>query len=371
MGTVINGGLVVVVVGDAYELDESIYMASNIYRHRHKSGSGHSPVSKANLTSSLMEFKAVGIATFLMAVGAVTVMWSVKSALGVNDAQEFGERIIYRPAATDEDYLDAYEVVPFEAEGWTWVEAEKRLMMRWVFVLASLCTLRRIIRAADELLWRKVILSYPELWSHMILLKVPQTYIVMGGALQSDSAFSPSKFVKQRRIPGNEASSADKFLGSLYGRFSWVTSAPNTRKPYAIYMSPLTALPVSPSLEVSGRLSLLILNVFSRTPTFAHSANESRFCSSLKLHPSLHRQLVYASQSPTACLPRATYTPRIHGFLSVFGASGEIQGGVDNGFEACPKLLNESPSFQKGPCMVVSWNFYVHSLSSERWGGPR
>lgn len=42
MGTVINGGLVVVVVGDAYELDESIYMASNIYRHRHKSGSGHS-----------------------------------------------------------------------------------------------------------------------------------------------------------------------------------------------------------------------------------------------------------------------------------------------------------------------------------------
>ncbi|EDR06959.1 uncharacterized protein LACBIDRAFT_328354 [Laccaria bicolor S238N-H82] len=213
----------------------------------------------------------------------------------------------------------------------------------------------------------------------------------MGGALQSDSAFSPSKFVKQRRIPGNEASSADKLLGSLYGRFSWVTSAPNTRKPYAIYMSPLTALPVSPSLE----LSLLILNVFSRTPTFAHSANESRFCSSLKFHPSLHRQLVYASQSPTTCLPRvrkpsnsspfspssrlmsivgkATYTPRIHGFLSVFGASGEIQGGVDNGggmklearlcppfsalwasprFEVSPKLLNESPSFQKGPYIV-------------------
>ncbi|EDR06942.1 uncharacterized protein LACBIDRAFT_328316 [Laccaria bicolor S238N-H82] len=87
-------------------------------------------VSKANLSSSLMELKAVGIATFLMTVGAVTVMWSVKSALGVNDAQEFGKRIIYRPAATDEDYLDAYEVAPFEAEGWTWVEAEKRLMMR-------------------------------------------------------------------------------------------------------------------------------------------------------------------------------------------------------------------------------------------------
>ncbi|EDQ98226.1 uncharacterized protein LACBIDRAFT_336159 [Laccaria bicolor S238N-H82] len=99
-------------------------------------------ISKANLSSSLMELKAVGIATFLMAVGAVTVMWN---------AQEFGEKIIYRPAATDEDYLDAYEVVPFEVEGWTWVEAEKRLMMRWVFVLASLCTLRRIIRAADEL----------------------------------------------------------------------------------------------------------------------------------------------------------------------------------------------------------------------------
>ncbi|EDR06932.1 uncharacterized protein LACBIDRAFT_299315 [Laccaria bicolor S238N-H82] len=70
-------------------------------------------------------------------------------------------------------------------------------------------------------------------------------------------------------------------------------------------------------------------------------------CSSLKFHPSLHRQRVYTSQSPTACLPRvrkpsnpspfspssrlisivgkATYTPRIHGFFSVFGALGEIQ----------------------------------------------
>ena len=32
-----------------------------------------------------MAFKAFGIATSLVAVGAVTVTWSVKSALGVKD----------------------------------------------------------------------------------------------------------------------------------------------------------------------------------------------------------------------------------------------------------------------------------------------
>ena len=58
-------------------------------------------------------------------------------------AQEFGEKMrmtfwsalpknllssIYRPPATDEERHDAYDAAPFEVdEGWTWVEAEKRL----------------------------------------------------------------------------------------------------------------------------------------------------------------------------------------------------------------------------------------------------
>ena len=44
-----------------------------------------SAVSKADLSSSLIAFKAFGIATSLVAVGAVTITWSVKSALGVKD----------------------------------------------------------------------------------------------------------------------------------------------------------------------------------------------------------------------------------------------------------------------------------------------
>lgn len=85
-----------------------------------------------------MAFKAFEIATCLVAVGAVTmtITWNVKSALGVNDAQEFGQKMripfwsalrIYRPAATDEEHHDAYEVTPFEADvSWTCVEVEKR-----------------------------------------------------------------------------------------------------------------------------------------------------------------------------------------------------------------------------------------------------
>lgn len=37
-------------------------------------------------------------------------------------------------------------------------------------------------------------------------------------------------------------------------------------------------------------------------------------------------------------------------------------------FEVSPKLLNESPSFQRGLSIVVG---YVDFISSERWGGPR
>jgi len=59
-------------------------------------------------------------------------------------AQEFGEKMrktfwsalptnllssIYRPPATDEERHDVYDAAAFDAdEGWTWVEAEKRLM---------------------------------------------------------------------------------------------------------------------------------------------------------------------------------------------------------------------------------------------------
>jgi hypothetical protein len=47
-----------------------------------------SAVSKANFTSSLIVFKAIGIAPCLVAVGAVTVTWRVKSTLGVTDVCE-------------------------------------------------------------------------------------------------------------------------------------------------------------------------------------------------------------------------------------------------------------------------------------------
>ena len=47
-----------------------------------------SAVSKADLSSFLMAFKALGIATSLVAGGAVTTTWSVKSALEVKDVRD-------------------------------------------------------------------------------------------------------------------------------------------------------------------------------------------------------------------------------------------------------------------------------------------
>ena len=89
----------------------------------------------------------------------------------------------------------------------------------------------------------------------------------MGGALQLDPASSLYEFVQQRtyrqEFLGMKVRSvhlgcmADNLLGSSHGVFGCAISSVEIRNPYAIYISlffVLTGLPVSPSLEVSGRI---------------------------------------------------------------------------------------------------------------------
>ena len=73
----------------------------------------------------------------------VTIISSNYHLTSLIQAQKFGEKMrmtfwsalptnllssIYRPPAIDEERHGAYDAAPFDAdEGWTWVEAEKRL----------------------------------------------------------------------------------------------------------------------------------------------------------------------------------------------------------------------------------------------------
>jgi len=98
-----------------------------------------------NQSTAFLAAKAFLIATGLVAVGGVTFTWAVKTALGVENAQEFGQKMrsifqttvpglrsrLYRPPETDDelDELQAHGVAFPSAiqREWNWKEAEERL----------------------------------------------------------------------------------------------------------------------------------------------------------------------------------------------------------------------------------------------------
>jgi len=108
-------------------------------------------MSAMNASSAFMAAKAFGIATALVAVGGMGLMWGVKTTLGVNDAREFGQKMryllwmsapslasrIHRPPETEEERHQIHAFAPFGIEGgsfpqstdeeWTWEKAEDRL----------------------------------------------------------------------------------------------------------------------------------------------------------------------------------------------------------------------------------------------------
>jgi len=93
-----------------------------------------------NQSTALLAAKAFLIATGLVAVGGVTFMWAVKTALGVEDAPEFGQKMrsifqttvpglrsrLYRPPETDDDRYELQTQAAIEQD-WSWEEAEERL----------------------------------------------------------------------------------------------------------------------------------------------------------------------------------------------------------------------------------------------------
>ncbi|PPR06023.1 hypothetical protein CVT26_007502 [Gymnopilus dilepis] len=99
-------------------------------------------LSRMNKSSGLLAAKAFAIATGLVAVGGFGMIWTVKMALGIQDAREFGQRMravlwssvpvlasrIHRAPETDEERRAVLQVAPFGVqEDWSWPEAEKRL----------------------------------------------------------------------------------------------------------------------------------------------------------------------------------------------------------------------------------------------------
>ncbi|EEB99147.1 hypothetical protein MPER_01228, partial [Moniliophthora perniciosa FA553] len=82
--------------------------------------------------------KAFGIATFAVTLGAVTLVWGVKNAMGVEDTQEFARRmrqliLTHMPILSSrihgslEDDPHNDEKSKSDADGWNWDDAEKRL----------------------------------------------------------------------------------------------------------------------------------------------------------------------------------------------------------------------------------------------------
>jgi len=98
-----------------------------------------------NQSTAFLAAKAFLVATGLVAVGGVAFTWAVKTTLGVENAQEFGQKMrsifhttvpslrsrLYRPPETDDE---RYEIqaqgvaFPSAIQGdWNWKDAEERL----------------------------------------------------------------------------------------------------------------------------------------------------------------------------------------------------------------------------------------------------
>jgi len=98
-----------------------------------------------NQSTAFLAAKAFLIATGLVAIGGITFAWAVKTTLGVENAQEFGQKMrsifhttvpglrsrLYRPPETDDErYEIQAQGVPFHSTvrgDWNWKEAEERL----------------------------------------------------------------------------------------------------------------------------------------------------------------------------------------------------------------------------------------------------
>jgi len=101
-----------------------------------------SALSHINASSAMLAAKAFAVATGIVSIGGTVVVWSVKEALGVKDAREFGNTMrllllgvvpslssaIYRPPQTEEERQEAHSFAPSSVqENWRWEDAEKRL----------------------------------------------------------------------------------------------------------------------------------------------------------------------------------------------------------------------------------------------------
>ncbi|KAJ7596052.1 hypothetical protein C8J56DRAFT_394264 [Mycena floridula] len=82
--------------------------------------------------------KALGISTMIVATGATLTVWGVKSYMGIQDAQQFGDRMraIIIPRIPDlssrihkalDPSSDPTLSPPVNVENWNWPDAEKRL----------------------------------------------------------------------------------------------------------------------------------------------------------------------------------------------------------------------------------------------------
>ncbi|KAK7443999.1 hypothetical protein VKT23_015396 [Stygiomarasmius scandens] len=96
-----------------------------------------------NFSPVLFALKALGLATFSVTVGAFAVVWGVKGCLGVENVQEFSDRmrqfsftrvsflssrILGSHIQDDESSASSTNPPPLEVEGeWNWPDAEKRL----------------------------------------------------------------------------------------------------------------------------------------------------------------------------------------------------------------------------------------------------
>ncbi|ESK88539.1 hypothetical protein Moror_3177 [Moniliophthora roreri MCA 2997] len=87
---------------------------------------------------ALYTVKAFGIATFAVTLGAVTFVWGVKNAMGIEDTQEFARRmhqliltrmpiLSSRIHRSLEDDPRNDETLKSDVDDWNWDDAEKRL----------------------------------------------------------------------------------------------------------------------------------------------------------------------------------------------------------------------------------------------------
>ncbi|KAF9456428.1 hypothetical protein BDZ94DRAFT_1315165 [Collybia nuda] len=102
-----------------------------------------SAISRVDFSTAIYAGKAFGIATGIVTVSAVALTLGVKNVMGVQDTQEFAQRMrlavwrrlpsltskIHRPPDSDEDGGSVIDSEPDPT--WNWPDAEKRLQVAY------------------------------------------------------------------------------------------------------------------------------------------------------------------------------------------------------------------------------------------------